>query len=196
MSALPRPDFLSNGPRPSSVGWALAATGLAAWLLAVAQAWSAATDAGALRGRVAVAQARADAQHRRAPATSPADSAAQQAAAQVAARLDYPWPQVFASLEAATPVGVQWLAFEHENERKSLRLEGLAGDADAALRIVDALGREPGWSAVVLTQLTRPEGEPVPRGDGGGSADKPSLRFDMTARIEPVAVAPARAPRG
>ena len=181
-----KPDFLVRGVRTPRVVWGLAATALVMLSFAT-------TDLLALREQVSAETlrlARWERQIKVAPRTAPATAASQQNPAQPAAwriaeALSHPWGLILGSTEAAVADDVQWLALEHDSERPDLRLEGVSPDPRAALKAVDALARQPGWSTVVLTRLAPRRGgsslsiAPV----DGGIAREPS-RFEITARID------------
>jgi hypothetical protein len=119
------------------------------------------------------------------PGAARAELDAMRAAQRVAARLDHPWGQILASIEAETPPGLHWLMFEHDSERPELRLEGLAPDAATALQLVDMLAARPGWSEVALSRLQAPDArEAVTAG--------PGWRFEIRASIDAQRIAAGR----
>ncbi len=110
----------------------------------------------------------------------------------------HPWPWLFGGIESAgdqigygvgNGVGnttgnagsVRWLALEHERERGDVRLEGVAGSAGLALKLVDALAGQTGWSNVVLLRLAEPE-----RSEAGMAG----VRFEISGRFGSSVAAP------
>lgn len=92
-------------------------------------------------------------------------------AQRVGALLEHRWDQLFAAIEANTPVGLQWLRLEHEAEAGEVQLEGLATEGRLALQVVDALAADARWQDVAMSRL-----------EAGQGADAAALRFELRAR--------------
>ena len=108
------------------------------------------------------------------------DLEAQRAAHRVAASLEAPWNELFASIEAATPAGVQWLRLDFTAASGDLRLDGETADTGTALRVVDRLASQRSWRDVALVRWQRPE--PVVAASSSAPArSQPSLRFAIEA---------------
>lgn len=181
---LPQPDFVATGPRGSSLGWALAATGALVLATAAWTGWDSYQARDAAQQELAQLQSRA--RGRPVAAAAPvlrnsAQAASQQqaqleatrAAREVAGLLQEPWGQVLGQVEAAAGGQIQWLGFDYTAVRAELRLEGLAADRKTALDVVDRLSALPGWQDVVLSRLMT--------GDQGLAG----LRLDVSARLQP-----------
>ena len=117
------------------------------------EAWNTRADAQQALARATLQAAqrpatRAAAPHRHA---SGATTAALAAPTQ-ANRLNRPWPQVFAALDAKPPPGVAWLGLQVADSG-ALRLQGLAPTTAAALAMADALGQQRGLAAVAPGRL-------------------------------------------
>jgi hypothetical protein len=196
----PRPDFLDDAHARPRRGRALFAIGGVLALCAAAQyAWWQQSEFDRLTQPAPAAQ-RSAARAAAAPrgAAPSADVEARRAANRVVAALDHPWGTVLATLESATPSGVQWLSLDHIQASGELRLEGDAVDAGAALGIVDRLAARPGWLDVVLVRWQRGA-----ESGGVGSVARPAaeaasaapLRFAIEATLGPgLATEPAVVP--
>ena len=187
MTRWPRPDFLAVPPRRPIAAGLLASSGVAALLVAAYSAWSlhaeidrtavASADVSALQGPVARCGD--------IPTGGEGDADARRAARRLSAAIAYPWAAALASLEASTPAGVQWLAFDLAIETSEIRLEGQAGDASAALRVADSFSARPGWHDIALVGMQRNDARQGPTS---------ALRFAIEARLDPSALATAADP--
>ncbi|MEF8700891.1 MAG: hypothetical protein V5B32_12545 [Candidatus Accumulibacter sp. UW26] len=172
-TAWPCPDLLPQAVRPPALAWALAATGVLVLAAAVGGAFA---SRQALLGEEARLQ-------RLAALTLPSGVTAALAGArsdsrgveaariarEIAALLRHPWPDLLVAVENAGGDDVHWLALEHSAAQPEIRLEGVAPDLAAALRVVATLAHEEGWNDVTLRRTQ------VASGAG--------LRFELTARI-------------
>lgn len=166
---LAAPDFIARPSPARRLVWAWAATAAAACVLVALQAQGQQDEARRLREQSAVldrlTRSAAVAQ------VKPPSPAARSRAWAVSRQLSTDWAALWSDVERALPAGLQLTALDLD--RQALRLEGLAGEADAVTRLVDrlALDAAPGED-VVLTRLQRPE----PPADAGG------LRFELVRR--------------
>jgi hypothetical protein len=164
------PDFLHPQRRIHALSWlALAAAGIAVATSASAalSAWQERFSAGQ---QLEAAQQRLSKTRAAPAAAAPAAGQRPSQPDEMRALLGHPWRAVFLGIESASVDEVQWLALEHGNEG-SLRLEGLAGDAAAAVRAAEALQAVPGFAEVGLSRIEQPE----PQGTG--------RRFELKARL-------------
>ncbi len=186
VSTWPRPDFLlQRRPLPMRV-WAVALAGVALLGLGSRDVWVLRADLSSERARLQRLTASRTADPKSVPlrtASAPKEETLRNAE-RLAAQSRHPWGELFAAIESAPPAGVQWVGFEHASESTELRLEGIASDAGLALRAVDALATQPGWSSAVLTRLTAPENPGTAAG----------MRFEIAAQFRPVDVAEAVVP--
>jgi Tfp pilus assembly protein PilN len=174
----PQPDFMPAAVRPGLLMWAwLLVAGCA--LLAAGWRWH------ELQDQRAVLAEQAALLSRMAPpeqAAAPNSAELQRRAAALAAQLAPPqgedWASRWLAVEQALPPGLQLQALEMEGA--SLRLEGLAPQADLVMQLVDRLatqaaGHHGAASEVVLTRLQRPEGT-------AEAAESNLLRFEVVRR--------------
>ena len=169
MNRLPQPDFLARPPRPGVLAWAAACTGAVVLALSVWDALALQSQISDQRSRLALAEAKlqrvSEAQGRGSVVTSISTTATatNQREADFEARqlhrLNYPWPQLFMTLELATPSGVHWKSLDHAADRADLRLVGTAINADQAVDLVDTLAGWAGWSSVTLRNLVLNEAQ-------------------------------------
>lgn len=177
MTRWPQPDFLAGPPRPPTLAWLWAATGLAVLALTLQDglALQAELDEqGALLSQVSAQAARRPPRGSAPANVALAELEAAKAARALAQRLAYPWGEVLGSVEAATPPGVKWLSLEHTLDQADLRMAGQAADVASALRLVERLSAQPQWVGVVMTRLQLPE--------VGEGHDGTALRFELAAR--------------
>jgi hypothetical protein len=154
------PDFLpaaARGPRSamgSAPGWALASTGalvLALAALDAGQAWQSWQAARQAAAQASLPVHAANERRATARAVAPSGAAANPSAQQQAlARLAHPWPQLFESVEAATPSGGQWLRLEHRSSDALLRVAGTAPSMAEALRVASRIDAAPALAEAVL----------------------------------------------
>jgi hypothetical protein len=164
--AAPAPDLLDPRPAPA-LAWVAAGAAVLALVAAAADTLQAraelqvATDA-------TVAQA------------APAEAAPAPGLLALQAALGRPWPRIFAAAEAASLPGVRWLVMDQGGG--DLRLEGLAPDADTALKVATALAAQPGVQNAVVSRVLAVEGD----GTGAGG-----VRFELLADLAgPMRAAP------
>jgi hypothetical protein len=186
----PRPDFLSHAaPHRPAIAWLWCAAALVVAVLALDDWRVARQELDAQRARLARALQRAPAAELRprapASATQASDFDAARAAQAVADRIGHPWDQILANMEIETPAGLQWLAFDHDADESTVRLEGAAGDIATVLRFVDSLGDHAGWSDVVLGRLRAGEARDAMPG-------LPAWRFELRAAVDARRIALAR----
>lgn len=186
----PQPDFLSRAPRPPVLAWVWAATGAMVLIATAADGWAERRELERQTARLAQATQRATriaepAAAPAAPVDTKADAEAIRAARRVVDRLNHPWDQILANLEAEAPPGLQWLVFDHDSDSPDVRLEGAVPDVPTALRLVDMLSARPGWTEVALSRLQAPD----PRDDAAGV---PLWRFELHAVIDAQRIAVAR----
>lgn len=186
--------FLPRRPRAPWPAWALLVCGMGLFMAAALdwrEADTARADAEqALRTwetweRAQQEQRDAQARQRRLAQAGPAGAASTQAppvsrdtlrnAQRVASLLEHRWDRLFATLEAHTPAGLQWLRLEHEAEAGEVQLEGLAADDRLALQVVDTLAAEVDWQEVAMSRV-----EAGTAAGQGAGAD--ALRFELRAR--------------
>lgn len=185
--------FLPRRQRAPWPAWALLVCGMGLFM-AAALDWREADTARAdaeqalrtweTRERTERDQRDAQARQRRLAQASPASAASAKAspasrdtlrnAQRVAALLDHRWDQLFATLEANTPAGLQWLRLEHEAEAGEVQLEGLAAEGRLALQVVDTLATQVGWRDVAMSRLEA--------GAASGQGAE-ALRFELRARM-------------
>lgn len=184
--AVLRPDFQRHGVRTPLVVWGLLATAGVVLAIGLLDLLALREQASAERDRLArwERQARPAARPAAAP-PSQAPHPGQAAAWRIAEGLAHPWARILAATEGAVSSDVQWLAFEHDSARPDVRLEGQSPDPRAALKAVDALAVQPGWSNLVLTRLA---GRPAASSAAlGASADGAEVgapqRFEITAQL-------------
>jgi len=185
--AWPRPEFLPRAPAAPPLAWAWAATGALVLAATLFDGWSVQQSIDTQHVRLAQLERRGAATAQppvssRSPALSDPDQA--RAAVRISAQLGYPWGELLATVESATPEGLRWLLLEHDDQSPDVHLEGLAPDVDTALQLVDALSRHPGWSDVVLSRLAAPD----PRAPSPGA---PAWRFEIHASVDAARVAAA-----
>ncbi|WP_310389762.1 PilN domain-containing protein [Roseateles sp.] len=95
------------------------------------------------------------------------------------------WASRWLAVEQALPPGLQLQALEMEGA--SLRLEGLAAQADAVMQLVDRLATQASSVAagpaqeVVLTRLQRPEGS-TKANEANEASESNALRFEVVRR--------------
>jgi len=186
----PRPDFVVRRSRPPALAWVWAATGALVLATTAADGLAGRRDVERQAARLAHASQRASrvAPPPAAPAATlgaKTDADAIRAARRLVDRLNHPWDQILANLEAEVPEGLQWLVFDHDSDSPELRLEGAAPDAATALHLVDMLAARPGWSEVALSRLQAPD----PR---DSAAVVPLWRFEMHAVIDAQRIAATR----
>jgi len=179
--AWPRPDFLAPRTVVSARVWLVGAASVAVLLTAALEFMSlrdqtaGETERLALWERASSTSQRTAAVQQRQRGGNAADTAPLRLAHQWSQHLRHRWPEVFEAVESSTRGGVQWLSLAHDSEQPDVRLEGLSPDAATALAMVDTLATRPGWSGVVLTRLSVPE----------GTTGISGLRFEIAARLEP-----------
>lgn len=147
----PQPDFLPRPARPPWLAWA--ALLCASTVLALAVDEWVALDAAReqLQARIARLPERPAAEPRSGlPATSPG---AAEAAQGLANALAHPWQQLFESSERHAASGVRWLRLDHDAERGSVRLDGVAPDRRAVLATLESLAADARWSDVLLLRI-------------------------------------------
>lgn len=168
----PQPDFLPRPARPPWLAWAALLCASAVLALAVDE-WI------ALDAARQQLHARID----RLPERSPAEPRARQAmaapgaaeAAQgLAKALAHPWQQLFESSERHAAVGVRWLRLEHDADRGSVRLDGVAPDRRAVLGTLESLAADARWSDVLLLRI-----EAAAPDDAG----RRQVRFELRGRL-------------
>ena len=167
MNRLPRPDFLARPPRPGVLAWAAACTGAVVLALSVWDALALQSQISDQRSQQALAEAKiqrvSGAAGRGAVVSPTTATATNRRAADLEVRqlqrLNYPWSQLFTTLELATPPGVQWKSLDHAADRADLRLVGTAINADQAVDLVDTLAGWTGWSSVTLRNLVLNEAQ-------------------------------------
>lgn len=177
----PQPDFMPAPARPSPLMWAWLLVAACA-MLAAGWRWHELQDQRAVLSEQAALLSRM-AQPEQAAAPNSAEL--QRRAAALAARLTpakgEDWASRWLAVEQALPPGLQLQALEMEGA--SLRLEGLAPQADLVMQLVDRLATQAagqqqglgGASEVVLTRLQRPEGT-------AEAAESNALRFEVVRR--------------
>jgi Tfp pilus assembly protein PilN len=188
MKRWPQPDFLAGKPRPPLVAWLWAATGLTVLGLTLLDGLALQDELTEQDARLSQLSEQASRRAPRAPgpaSASPTELDAARAATGLSQRLAYPWGEVLATLEAATPPGVKWLSLEHGLDQAELRLAGQAADIAAALRLVERMSAQPQWAGVVMTRLQLPE-------PSAGSDNGSTLRFELAARARTLAPQGAR----
>ncbi len=192
-STWPQPDFMPAAQRPGVLVWV--------WLLLVCCAvlalglrWQDLQAQRAVLSEQAGLLSRlSNADQGKASKTAPANEAelqrrawalAAQLSAQDSAQAGGSWASRWLDVERALPPGLQLQALEMEGA--SLRLEGLAPQAELVMQLVDRLSMQAAQqgtgagaaSEVVLTRLQRPEGS----AEGAQSADANALRFEVVRR--------------
>lgn len=176
----PQPDFMPAHRSPSLLMWAWLLVAVCA-LLAAGLRWHELQDQRAVLAEQAVLLSRM-AQPEKGATAAPNSAELQRRAAALAAQLvpakGEDWPSRWLALEQALPAGLQLQALEMEGA--SLRLEGLAPQAELVMLLVDRLatqaaGQQGPASEVVLTRLQRPEG-------AAEAAESNALRFEVVRR--------------
>ncbi|PZP33416.1 MAG: hypothetical protein DI603_08590 [Roseateles depolymerans] len=156
--AVPQPDFLAQGPRPSPLAWPLAATGALVLATAGWSSWQShaqlqlAQDA---RGRVQALRPAPVVKAVARRSAEPENRAAQEARMLLATS----WEPVLSRVETvgAEAKTIAWLGLDANAGRGELRLEGLTPDKLLALQLAEQLGTTPGWGQVVLSRFSAAE---------------------------------------
>lgn len=165
------PDFIPQPPAGRALIWAWGAAAAAACALIGIQAQGQHEEAQRLAEQAAVVDRLARPAAISTVKAKAANPASRLRALTVARQLDNDWATLWTDVERALPPGVQMLAIDLD--RQTLRLEGLATDADAVTRLVDRLAMQAGpEEEVVLTRLQKPE----------TGVDLNSLRFELVRR--------------
>lgn len=171
-SRWPQPDFVPRPARPPLLAWAalLCASGVLA--LAVDD-WIA-LNAARQQVHVSIARLpeRPPGQALSGPPVAPPGAA--EAAKGVANALAHPWRQLFEASERHAAIGVRWLRLDHDAERGSVRLDGVAPDRRAVLVTLESLAADSNWSDVLLLRIEAA----VP-----DAPDERSVRFELRGRL-------------
>jgi len=140
----PRPDFLRPARGPHPLAWLACATAFAVLGVATLDAWNAWQEQQTPPVPAAV----------RATPTAPsrADAEARRSLQQAVARLDRPWLQSFAALDAIDTPGIAWLALEI-GDGGHLRLQGQAADARTAMAAAESLRQQGVWRDTLLGRM-------------------------------------------
>lgn len=172
----PAPDFLPRPRRTPWLAWLLLAVGSMAGVLAGSDWWE--TRSAVQQAQQRLVRWQNELRPMRAVAapvtTLPQAEAAAVAAQALARRLEHPWLTLFQATELEAAPGVRWLRLEHDAERGSVRIEGVAADLAALLRCLDMLSGAAGWHEVSLLRV-----DAGPVGSGGPAGP---LRFELRAR--------------
>ena len=194
MKTLPRPDFLARPPRPGVLAWAAACTGAVVLALSMLDALALQSQISDQRSQLALAEAnirrfseptvRGSVETARTANATATNQRVADLEARQLQRLNYPWPQLFTTLELATPKGLHWKSLDHAADRPDLRLVGTTISADQAVELVDTLAGWAGWSNVTLRNLVLNEA----RGGVGVGVDTKDLvskaaQFEVEAQF-------------
>lgn len=184
----PAPDFLPRPRRTPWLAWALLVAGSLAFGLAGFDWWT--TKQAAAQSQQRLARWQQELRPVRAVATRASASAQTEAGATAAQalsrRLDHPWQTLFQATETEAAPGVRWLRLEHDAERGTVRMEGVANDLAAVIRGLDVLSAAAAWHEVSLMRVDA--GAVVSGGLAG------PLRFELRARHGGADEAPGARP--
>lgn len=168
----PQPDFVPRPARPPLLAWAALLCASAVLALAVDE-WIALDAARQeLHVRFARLPERPAADPRSGTPVAPPGAA--EAAQGLANALAHPWQQLFESSERHAASGVRWLRLDHDAERGSVRLDGVAPDRRAVLGTLESLAADSNWSDVLLLRIEAA----VPDAPG-----ERMVRFELRGRL-------------
>ncbi|MDP3824860.1 MAG: hypothetical protein Q8R33_25590 [Burkholderiales bacterium] len=184
----PAPDFLPRPQRTPWLAWLLLVAGSLAFGLAGLDWW--ATQQAAKQSQQRLARWQQELRPVRAVATRASASAQTEvgatAAQALSRRLDHPWQTLFQATETEAAPGVRWLRLEHDAERGTVRMEGVANDLAAVVRGLDVLSAAAAWHEVSLVR--------VDAGPAGNGSPAGPLRFELRARHGGADEAPGARP--
>ncbi|XHS77031.1 hypothetical protein ACFJGW_15005 [Burkholderiaceae bacterium UC74_6] len=170
---VPAPDFLGTRTPRHALAWPLAAVGALVLATTAPAAWIQHGERDAARAELARVQTQLRPQ---AVAARPVNrDVGMNRALEVQAQIDAPWSTLLAEVERAGLQGrerIDWLGLEYTSARGQLRLSGLAPQQGEALRLVDHLAAQAGWSHVVLGRFE------------AGAPGIPGLRFELSAQFD------------